>query len=44
VCTKCHQTQCLDDVHIPYVKMPDGFEMEKAEMVVSGICKNCRFL
>jgi Fur family ferric uptake transcriptional regulator len=42
VCSVCKQTQCLEDVHIPFVKMPEGFEMKKAEMVVSGICKQCR--
>ncbi|HSC54323.1 MAG TPA: transcriptional repressor [Phnomibacter sp.] len=42
VCTQCGSTQCLDDVHVPFVRMPDGFEANKSEMVVSGTCKGCR--
>lgn len=42
VCTHCHSTQCLDDVHVPSVKLPVGFEATKTEMVVSGICSKCR--
>lgn len=42
ICVKCGATQCLDDVHVPFVRMPDGFEATKTEMVVSGICANCR--
>lgn len=42
VCIKCGATQCLDDVHVPFVRMPDGFEATKTEMVVSGVCANCR--
>jgi Fur family ferric uptake transcriptional regulator len=42
VCTRCSATQCLDDVHVPFVRMPEGFEAIKAEMVVSGVCSKCR--
>ncbi len=42
VCLQCGATQCLDDVHIPYLNMPDGFEIRKTEMVVSGICCKCK--
>ena len=42
VCTRCGATQCLDDVHVPFVRMPEGFEASKTEMVVSGICRKCR--
>ena len=42
VCTRCSATQCLDDVHVPFVRMPEGFEASKTEMVVSGICSKCR--
>jgi Fe2+ or Zn2+ uptake regulation protein len=29
-------------VHVPFVRMPEGFEASKAEMVVSGVCSKCR--
>ena len=41
VCRKCHQTQCLEAVHVPTVKVPEGFVLEKAEMIVNGLCKQC---
>ena len=40
-CECCHQTSCLDDIHIPPVSLPDGYEMTTANYVVKGICPNC---
>ena len=40
-CERCHQTSCLDDIHIPPVSLPDGYEMTTANYVVKGICPNC---
>ena len=42
VCDKCARTICLDDVTIPQVKLPKGFEPRHAEMVVNGICDDCK--
>ncbi|MEO5996260.1 MAG: Fur family transcriptional regulator [Chitinophagaceae bacterium] len=41
VCKICGTTTCLDEVHIPAVKLPGGFKMQQIEMVVSGMCKDC---
>ncbi len=41
ICTTCSNTTCLDDVTIPEVKLPKGFKPHHAEMVVSGVCKDC---
>jgi len=41
VCDSCHITTCLDHVTIPEVVLPEGFKPKHAEMVVSGICKEC---
>lgn len=40
-CIKCGKTFCLQDITIPRVTIPDGFEMQTAEYVIKGICKDC---
>jgi Fur family ferric uptake transcriptional regulator len=42
ICDECHKTICLDDVTVPQVKLPKGFTPHHAEMVVNGICEECR--
>ena len=42
VCKQCGQTICLDDVTIPEVKLPKGFKPKHAEMVVNGVCDDCK--
>lgn len=42
VCTECNTTICLEDVVIPEVKLPRGFQPTEVQMIVSGICKNCQ--
>lgn len=41
-CERCHQTFCLEDIHIPAVTLPEGFVMSTANYVVKGICPQCR--
>ena len=42
ICIECNKTICLDDVTIPEVKLPKGFAPKHAEMMVSGICDDCK--
>jgi Fur family transcriptional regulator, ferric uptake regulator len=42
ICNACHKTICLDEVTIPQVKLPKGFKPDGAEMVVNGVCGECR--
>ncbi len=42
ICNKCNKTICLDDVTVPEVKLPKGFKPNHAEMVVNGICGDCK--
>ena len=42
VCDVCNKTICLDDVTVPAVKLPKGFTPEQAEMVVKGVCADCK--
>lgn len=42
ICDDCNKTICLDDVTVPHVKLPQGFTPKHAEMVVNGICEECK--
>lgn len=42
ICDECTKTICLDDVIIPEVKLPKGFSPQRSEMVVTGICGECK--
>ena len=42
VCTNCGNTYCLDDVVTPELKLPRGYAADHVEVVVEGICKNCK--
>jgi Fur family ferric uptake transcriptional regulator len=42
ICDECSKTICLDDVNIPVVKLPKGFIPQHSEMVVTGVCGECR--
>lgn len=42
ICGECEKTICLDDVNIPVVKLPQGFTPNRSEMVVTGICGECK--
>ncbi len=42
ICDECGKTICLEDVNIPQVKLPEGFLPKHSEMVVSGICGDCK--
>ncbi len=42
VCDECKQTTCLDEVVIPIIKLPRGFTPHQSEMMISGICKDCK--
>ncbi|MFN9709830.1 MAG: Fur family transcriptional regulator [Bacteroidota bacterium] len=42
ICNTCSKTICLDDVLVPEVKLPKSFVPTNANMVVNGICKDCK--
>jgi Fur family transcriptional regulator, ferric uptake regulator len=41
ICQSCGNTICLDEVDIPAVKLPKGYQSKQVEVVVNGICKEC---
>jgi len=42
ICDECNKTICLEDVTVPEVKLPNGFTPKHAEMVVNGVCDDCK--
>lgn len=41
VCSKCSNTLCLEDITVPDVKLPSGYQATQVEVVVNGVCKDC---
>lgn len=41
-CSKCGQTYCLNDIPVPVINLPQNFTLENVNMVVKGICSNCK--
>lgn len=42
VCRQCGSTICLEEVNVPDVKLPGGYQSTQIEVVVNGICKDCK--
>jgi len=41
-CTMCQKTYCLNEIPVPSVTLPVNFDLQSINMVVKGICANCR--
>jgi Fur family transcriptional regulator, ferric uptake regulator len=42
ICNACEKTICLDSVVVPEVKLPEAFIPVQTQMVVTGICIDCK--
>lgn len=42
VCDSCGNTTCLDETAIPSIRLPQGYRQEKVNVIVNGICKECK--
>lgn len=42
ICLQCGSTSCLDDVLIPEVRLQKGYSVDTIEVVVKGVCKDCK--
>jgi len=40
-CTRCGQTNCLDDVEVPRVKLPVGYQVSEINLLIQGVCQKC---
>ena len=41
-CERCQKTFCLDNIKIPQVDLPDGYEMTTVNYVIKGWCPDCK--
>jgi len=41
-CTACQHTYCLSQVAIPMVQLPGGFQAERRDFLLSGVCQLCQ--
>ena len=40
-CTGCHKTVCLTSGNIPVPRLPEGFDVTEANLVLKGLCAKC---
>lgn len=40
-CNSCGNTVCLENVTIQPIQLPEGFQLQEANLLVVGICKEC---
>ena len=40
-CMVCGRVQCLHNDLAPHVQLPPGFVVQRAELLVSGVCEKC---
>ena len=40
-CERCSQTQCLTHVAAPMIQLPAGFEIQRQQIHIEGICPKC---
>ena len=41
-CERCRRTYCLENIAIPEVALPEGFEQCSVNFMVKGICLDCK--
>ena len=42
LCSECKKTFCLNNISIPNINLPKDFYLESVNMVVKGVCSNCK--
>jgi Fur family ferric uptake transcriptional regulator len=40
-CNICGHTNCLEDVLIPPLQLPEGYQLTEASLLVQGVCQLC---
>ncbi len=40
-CLQCDKTVCVDNVNVDNYKIPTGFQIQSAHLVLRGICDKC---
>ena len=40
-CESCGQTTCLDEVVIPAITLPKGYDRKETNLLIQGVCQGC---
>ena len=40
-CEVCHRTFCLEQIPVPTVELPQGFQAETVNYMIKGVCPEC---
>ncbi|MEM8893146.1 MAG: transcriptional repressor [Bacteroidota bacterium] len=40
-CENCGQTTCLDDIDVPKVELPQGYNHHESNLLINGTCPKC---
>lgn len=41
-CIKCGQTNCMEKVEVPSIKLPDGYQAREVNLLIQGLCNKCQ--
>ena len=41
-CLKCGTTTCMEELLVPQIKLPKGYEVKEANVLLKGICAKCQ--
>ncbi|MFK7907523.1 MAG: Fur family transcriptional regulator [Chitinophagales bacterium] len=41
-CLACGNTTCMEDLVVPNIHLPKGYEVKEANLLLKGICLNCK--
>jgi Fur family ferric uptake transcriptional regulator len=42
-CRKCSTTYCMEEIPVQEYELPEGFKMLENQLLILGICKDCRY-
>lgn len=42
-CIQCGETNCLDDVEVPAIRLPKGYKAKEVNLLIRGTCQKCNF-
>ncbi len=40
-CQHCQKTYCLDNMELPDIELPEGFQPQSMNLIIQGICPEC---
>ena len=41
-CLSCGETKCIENIHIPEIALPEGYEKQDTNLLIQGICPICK--